>query len=340
MNLLLIGGGRFVGHHLLEAALAAGHSVTVFSRGHSRTQWPAGVQVRVGDRRADLTALRQGQWDAVLDCCAYLPGEVTQLAQALDGRAARYVLISSVSAYASFAQPNDEDSPLGHLAADDPDLLSGTVNGRSYGPLKAMTEAAALQAWGEAACLRIRPGLVIGPQDPTQRFTYWPVRLARAQAGEPVLAPGRPDTPVQWIDARDLAAFTLKALTEGRQGAVNVHTGRDELRLGAVLDEMAAALQCQPRCVWVPDEALQAAGVTPWNELPLWLPAQGEYAHFMRNSSERARAWGLRTRPVAETARDILTWWQALPAPQQAFDKAGLAPERERELLVAQGVLA
>ncbi|MFO1253678.1 MAG: NAD-dependent epimerase/dehydratase family protein [Inhella sp.] len=335
MNLLLIGGGRFVGHHLLEAALAAGHAVTVFSRGQSRSAWPAGVEVRVGDRRADLSALRQGQWDAVLDCCAYLPGEVTQLAQALDGRAARYVLISSVSAYASFAQPNDEDSPLGHLAADDPDLLSGTVNGRSYGPLKAMGETAALQAWGEAACLRIRPGLVIGPQDPTQRFTFWPARIARALAGEPVLAPGRSDTPVQWIDARDLAAFTLKALKDGRQGAVNVHTGRDELRLGTALEQMAAALQRQPRWVWVPDEALQAAGVTPWNDLPLWLPAQGEYAHFMRNSNARARAWGLQTRPVAETARDILAWWQALPAAQQVFDKAGLAPERERELLAA-----
>lgn len=335
MKLLLIGGGRFVGRHLLDAALAAGHELTVFSRGQSRQVWPAGVDVRVGDRHSALNSLRQGQWDAVLDCCAYLPSDVTRLAQALDGRAARYVLISSVSAYASFAAPNDEDSPLGSLPAHDPDLLAGNVNGRSYGPLKAMAEAAALAAWGPAACLRIRPGLVVGPQDPTQRFTYWPARLARVRPGEAVLAPGRPDAALQWVDARDLAAFTLRALADGRLGAVNVHTDPDALRLGSVLDEMAKALQRQPRWAWMPDAALLAAGVAPWNELPLWLPAEGEYAHFMRSANTRARAWDLQTRTVSETALDTLAWWQGLPPEQQRFDKAGLAAEREQQLLQA-----
>ncbi|MBH9554333.1 NAD-dependent epimerase/dehydratase family protein [Inhella gelatinilytica] len=337
MKLLFIGGGRFVGHHLLEAALHAGHQVTVFNRGKSCTEWPAGVDVRVGDRRSDLRALRQPQdrWDAVVDCCAYLPSEVHSLAAALQGRAARYVLISSVSAYAGFAQPNQEDSPLGSLPDDDPEVLSGTVNGRTYGPLKAMAEAAALQHWAEADCLRIRPGLVVGPQDPTQRFTYWPARLARAQDGEPVLAPGRPEAAVQWIDARDLACFTLQALEAGRHGAVNVHTAPDAMHLGAVLAEMAAALGRRPRWVWRSDAELLAAELKPWNDLPLWLPADGEYAHFMRNANARAVSWGLQTRSVVETARDTLAWWQGLPADQQGFDKAGLSAARERALLGA-----
>ncbi|MBB5204980.1 2'-hydroxyisoflavone reductase [Inhella inkyongensis] len=335
MKLLLIGGGQFVGHHLLEAALAAGHQVTVFNRGQSRTQWPAGVELRQGDRMGDLAALQHGEWDAVIDCCAYFPGQVRHLAQALRARVGRYVLISSVSAYAGFESANDEDSPLAQLplGEDDPEVQGQVLNGRTYGPLKALCEQALLQSWGADAALCIRPGLVVGPQDPTQRFTYWPARVARAGAGEAVLAPGLPQRELQFIDARDLAAFVLQALAQGRSGAVNVVTDPGALSMQGLLDTLAQITACQPRWVWVDDAPLLAADVKPWNDLPLWLPAQHEFAQFMQVRNQRARAWGLQTRPVADTARDTLAWWQGLAPEQQTFTKAGLAPEREQALL-------
>lgn len=342
MRILLIGGGRFVGHHFLEAALAAGHELTVFSRGISRQQWPAGVEVRVGDRGQDLSALGQGEWDAVLDCCAYFPAQVRSLAALLRERVGRYALVSSVSAYASFAASNDEDSGLASLPEGemDAEIQAGTINGRTYGPAKALCEAAAVQAWGEERCLRLRPGLVVGPQDPTQRFSYWPARVARAAQGEAVLAPGLPEAPVQFIDARDLAAFALLALKQARSGAVNVIGDPGALSMQGLLDELAAALQRRPRWVWRSDADLLAAELKPWNDLPLWLPAEGEHAHFMRVNNRRARAWGLQTRPVADTARDTLAWWQGLPPEAQRFTLAGLSPEREAALLASTAARA
>jgi 2'-hydroxyisoflavone reductase len=173
-RLLVIGGGRFVGRHLVQAALAAGWQVTMFNRGQSGPA-PAGVTALLGDRRAGLDALVGGPWDAVVDTCGYLPGEVTAMARHLQGQVGRYVFISSVSAYASFAEPNTESSPLGRL--DDPQTQ--VVDGRTYGPLKALCEQAVTEAFGERALL-LRPGLIVGPQDPTRRFTWWPARVARA----------------------------------------------------------------------------------------------------------------------------------------------------------------
>ena len=325
MRLLVIGGTRFVGRHLVDAALARGDQVTVFNRGQSG-RVPAGVEQRTGDRRADLSALATGTWDAVVDTCGYLPAEVRSMAATLAGRVGAYAFVSSISVYAGTATPNDESGAVGVID----DVLTTTVDGRTYGPLKALCEAALSEVLG-ADALVLRPGLIVGPHDPTQRFTYWPARLARAADGDAVLAPGRPEAAVQVIDARDLAAFTLKLLDDGARGTFN--TVGLPTTMQAVLQACADASGVRPDWRWVDIATLQARGLQPWSDLPLALPDDADHAGFMRTDVRRALAVGLVTRPLAETVADTLAWWQALPPAQQVFDKAGLTPEREAAAL-------
>ena len=336
MDLLIIGGTQFVGHHLTRAALARGDRVTLFNRGHTLGAPPPGVTWLRGDRRGDLSALQGGRWDAVVDCCGYLPGEVARMAEALDAQVGRYAFISSVSAYASSRQPNAEDAPLGSLPDDEAD--TEVVDGRTYGPLKALCEARLTQRLGPRALL-VRPGLVVGPHDPTQRFTWWPARLARAaQDGHPVLAPGAPQAPLQFIDARDLAALLLKLLDAGAEGAFNAVAPPGFTTMAGLLQACAdAAGLASPPLRWLDEATLLAQQVRPWVDLPLWLPADGEHAAFMAVPNARALAAGLRLRPLAQTVADTLAWWRALPAADQAFTKAGLAPAREQALLAGAG---
>lgn len=326
MRLLVIGGTRFVGRHLVEAALARGDAVTLFNRGRSGPA-PAGVEQRTGDRRSDLSALAEGRWDAVVDTCGYLPREVAAMAAVLRGRVRRYVFVSSVSVYASTAAGNTEDDPLATI--DDPG--TEVVDGRSYGALKALCEAALVDALGTQATV-VRPGLIVGPHDPTQRFTYWPARLARAVDGRPVLAPGRPDAPVQVIDARDLATFMLRLIDDDRAGVFNA-VGQT-LTMGQVLQACARAAAVRPELRWIDVATLQQRhGLQPWSDLPLALPDDTEHAGFMRTDASRARGAGLLTRPLAQTVDDTLAWWRALPPELQRFDRAGLDPQREAEVL-------
>lgn len=332
MKLLVIGGSRFVGRHLVAAARARGDSVTLFNRGLSAPA-PPDVELRQGDRRGDLGALAHGEWDAVIDTCGYLPGEVARMAQLLKGRVGRYLFVSSVSVYASTATPNHEDSALGTI--DDPDTT--TVDARTYGPLKALCEAELQRALPGAALL-LRPGLIVGPYDPTQRFSYWPARLARAAEGETVLAPGTPDAPLQFIDARDLAAFALHALETGVRGAFNVVSEPGRWTIGDVLHACAAAAGVRVRFAWRDIAALQALGIEPWSDMPLALPATPDYHAFMRTDARRAAAAGLQTRPLERTVADTLAWYRGLPPEQRVFDKAGLSSQREAAALAALGL--
>jgi 2'-hydroxyisoflavone reductase len=324
---LVIGGGRFVGRHLVDAALARGDAVTVFNRGLARSTWPEGVRVVNGDRNADLALLDAGRWDAVIDTCAYRPAEVERLADALQGRVDAYLLVSSISVYASFAQPNDEASPLGQL--DGPDTAA--IDARNYGPLKALCEAALRERFGDQRTLILRPGLIVGPHDPTQRFTYWPARIARAADGESVLVPGAPDDPVQFIDARDLAVFALNALRAGRRGVFNLTS--PPRRWGEVLDTCAAVAGRRPRWTWTSAQRLAELQLQPWSDLPVWLPPEGDTAGMARTSVQAALAAGLSLRPLCETVADTLAWQAALPPEEQTFSRAGLTPEREAEAL-------
>lgn len=336
MNLLVIGGTRFLGRHLVGAALARGDRVTLFNRGQSSPEVPAGVRWIQGDRKDDLSALATGHWDAVIDTCGYLPADVGRMAQALAGRVGCYAFISSVSAYASSARPNAEDAPLGRMADAPGD--STVVDGHSYGPLKALCEAAVRQAVGEAGSLLIRPGLIVGPHDPTGRFTWWPARLARAALdGQPVLAPGEPARPLQFIDARDLAAWTLHLLDAGTRGAFNAVAPPGFTTWGALIDACARAAGVLPDVRWLGDAALLSAGVQPWSDLPLWLPNDGpdaaEHAAFMAVPVAKALAAGLAIRPLGQTVADTLAWWRGLPADVRCFSSIGLAVEREAALL-------
>jgi 2'-hydroxyisoflavone reductase len=330
MKLLVIGGTRFVGRHLVAAALARGDEVTLFHRGRSG-QAPAGARQIVGDRQGDLAALATGTWDAVVDTCGYLPKDVARMADALQGRLGRYLFVSSVSVYASAAQPNDEAAAVGTIE----DIDTTVIDGRTYGPLKALCEAELQRRVGERA-LVIRPGLIVGPHDPTQRFTWWPARLARAALdGAPVLAPGRPTDPIQWIDVRDLADFMLHALDHALHGVFNLASAPGMATMGDLLAACAHAAGVAADLQWRAMGSLQAQGIEPWSDLPLALPDDDEHRHFMAHDTRKALAAGLHIRPLAATVADTLAWWRGLPADQQVFDKAGLAPERERAALAA-----
>jgi 2'-hydroxyisoflavone reductase len=330
MRWLVIGGTRFVGHHIVQAALAAGADITLFNRGRSATALPPGVRLITGDRRADLSVLRgaEGRWDVVVDCCAYLPAEAAAMAVALRGRVGLQVFISTVSVYASFAQANDEDSALAQI--EDPDTQ--TVDGRTYGALKALCELAVQRGADVPVCC-IRPGLVVGPQDPTQRFTYWPARVGRARDGELILAPGSAADGLQFIDARDLAAFVVKAASAGLRGSYNVLGTPGSVNVGGLLQACAEAAGVQAQWRWCDAAAAQRVGLRPWVDLPAWAPAQGDTAGFARVSNAKALAAGLQLRPVSQTVADTLAWHRGLPVDQQGFTLAGMSAEREREAL-------
>lgn len=321
MRILVIGGTRFLGRHLVEQALAAGHAVTLFHRGRSGAELFPQAERRIGDRNGDLAPLAGGEWDAVVDTCAYVPRHVHTAAAALRGRVGRYLLVSTISVYASMARPGpDENAALQALA----DPATEQVTGDTYGGLKALCEAALADALPGQE-LVARPGLIVGPRDPTGRFTWWPRRIA---AGGDVLAPGDPGAPVQFIDVRDLAAWLLRQAEAGTTGTFNLAGPETPLTMGELLDTAVRVLQPSARLHWAGEAFLLGAGVAPWTELPLWVPAAESGLHEV--SIARALASGLRCRPIAETLADTAGWAAASDGPH---DGIGLAPEREAALL-------
>ncbi len=325
MKLLVIGGTRFVGRAIVAEALSHGHQVTLFNRGQSNPDLFAAAEQLIGDRDGGLAILRGRTWDAVVDTCGYLPRLVRDSAALLAGAVGHYTFISSISVYDNPAPEGvDEDSPLGTLA--DPSVE--TIDGDTYGPLKVLCEQAVDEAMNGRA-LHIRAGLIVGPHDPTERFVYWPRRVA---AGGEMLAPGGPAHAVQFIDARDLAAWTIQATGEGRRGPFNVTGPAEPLGMGGLLTACREATGAEVRFTWVPDDFLLQQGVRPWSDLPLWIPA-GE-AGLMRARIDRALAAGLTYRPLVATVRDTLVWDRARPAEARTGGLT-LRPERERDILTA-----
>ncbi len=324
MNILIIGGTIFLGRHIVDAALARGHNVTLFNRGQHNPELFPQIEKLRGDRSqpGDLQALQARKWDAVIDTCGYLPRIVGLSAQALAGSVGGYVFISTISVYAQPPYPGmDEYAPPARLA----DESIETLNNETYGGLKALCEqAVAAELPGRA--LVIRPGLIVGPHDPSDRFTYWPARMQRGGA---VLAPGEPGALVQIIDGRDLAEWTIR-MVEGQQTGIFNATGPAlPLTLDAVIETCRQAAGTPADLTWVDEEFLLAQGVTPYTELPLWLP--GASAAMDQVSIAKALACGLTFRPLAATVADTLTWDNTRPA--GAARKNGLSPEREAALL-------
>ncbi|MBP6180220.1 MAG: hypothetical protein KA480_18030 [Anaerolineales bacterium] len=323
MKILIIGGTRFLGRHLVNSARARWHEVTLFNRGQTNPGLFGQVNSIRGDREKDLDQL-SGQWDAVIDTCGYLPRIVRMSAEALRGRVAKYVFISSISVYSEFKKIGiDESDPVGRLA----DESVEEVTGETYGPLKALCEQAVQDVFGIDSLI-IRPGLIVGPHDPTDRFTYWPVRVAR---GGTVLAPDNPSVPVQIIDVRDLSDFIIELIQQNVSGVFNATGPGRELTFGTLLDTCKLVSASDVRFQWAPADFLAKNNVAPWSDMPVWVPDTEEDAGFSRVNVSKAVGSGLKFTPLEETVRATLSWASAR-AEDHAW-KAGLTMERESELL-------
>jgi 2'-hydroxyisoflavone reductase len=333
MELLLIGGGIFLGAALVDAALARGHRLTVFNRGRARSEWPEGVDVLVGDRNGDLALLADRHFDAVIDTCGFVPAELRASVAAL-ASCGRYCLVSSISAYASFAHaPVRETDPL---AASDGIAEDDTDRERHYGPQKAACERVVAAAFGERALI-VRPGLIVGPGDRSGRFSYWPWR---ALAGGEILVPDvSGDEPIQLVDVRDLAAWIVHAVEAGASGPFNA-TGPQDGRTCGWPEVLEATLEAARRrggaplrFVPVGEAFLIEQGVAPWNELPLWVPtSDADHLGFARVDCSRAVGAGLVTRPLADTVDAVLDEFATL-VDDDPRRRGKLTPERERELI-------
>lgn len=343
MKLLVIGGTRFVGRHFVTAAVARGHEVTLFNRGQHAPSPVDGVETICGDRNVDLDKLRGRRWDVVLDFPGLLPSVVRASALALSDAVDIYVFVSSQSVYADVSRPGvDESSPVATLTEEqlervkaiDPSQATAPSLGDLYGGLKVLCEQAAQEVMNDRV-LVVRPGLIVGPYDYSDRFTYWVARVAR---GGEVLAPGSPQRHVQFIDARDLAEWAVSMVERKQTGVYNCNGLPGALTMGQVLDECKAVSGSDATFAWADEEFLAREQVAAWSELPLWLPEnEPRLKGFMYINCDKAFAAGLTVRPLTQTIADTLTWHQASHADQPM--KAGLAPEKEHKLLQATEVV-
>ena len=333
LRILILGGTGFIGPYQVRYALSRGHKVTTFNRGKTHPgELPGEVEQLIGDRNGQLEALKDRQWDVVIDNPTTLPAWVRDAAQILKGNVDRYVFISTISVYADTSKGVDETAPLAKYDGADPfkeTLEAMRASGyKTYGPLKALSEQET-EKWFPGKVLIIRPGLIVGPRDETDRFTYWPVRIDR---GGDVLAPGMSNDPVQFIDARDLAEWTIRMVENRETGTYNATGPAKSLGIGGMLDGIKRALNANAKFTWVPADFLKQQKVEAWSDMPVWT---GEESGMARASISRALAKGLTFRPLADTARDTLAWFQSQPQDRQSKMKAGLSPEREAEVLAA-----
>ncbi len=330
MKLLVLGGTVFLGRHLVELALERGHEVTLFHRGLTGRELFSQLEHVHGNRLNDLSNLEHvvasgRRWDAVLDTSGYVPRAVRESATLLSRATDLYAFVSSVSVYAEFREEGmDEAAQTASLA----DPTREDVTGETYGALKALCEQAAAAVMGDRRTLVVRPGLIVGPFDPTDRFTYWPVRVSLP--GE-ILAPGRPEVSVQCIDVRDLASWMINMLEHQVVGTFNA-VG-PTYSLGDVLEASERVAGTKPQVTWVSESFLLERGVRPWLDLPLWVPEEPAQAGFAKIDASRARGVGLTTRSIDESVAAVLAWFSQERDPVTL--RAGLGREREAELLAA-----
>lgn len=335
LRMLVFGGTGFIGPKLVDYALSRGHSVTLFNRGRTNTHLFADLPKVIGDRDPEkgegIKGLAEGEWDVVFDDNGYYPRHVKASAEMLAGRVDHYIYVSSISAFASLAQNGqDEDAPLAEL--EDPTVETMGDQFQHYGGLKVLCERAA-QAAFPTGCTVVRPGYIVGPGDPTDRFTYWPVRIDR---GGDALIPGSKDDPIQVIDVRDLAEWMVHLAEKRTLGVFNACGPAEKLAWGTVIDACVKASAKPAKVHWVSNEELSGENAPP---LPIWAPPQGDSAGVHTVSNARARAAGLGFRPIALTVSDTLGWFSSLPAERQAALKAGMSPADESRILKALGAI-
>jgi 2'-hydroxyisoflavone reductase len=339
MKLLILGGTRFVGRHLVTAALARHHEITLFNRGKHSSAALTNVETIYGDRNGDLAKLQGRRWDAVIDTCGYLPSTVRASAEILSHSVDVYVFISSLSVYADVSRLGiDETAPIARLtseqleranAIDSSGQTSAVTYGEMYGGLKALCEQAAEEVLPNRVLI-IRPGLIIGSYDYTDRFTYWVERVAR---GGEVLAPGRPGRYLQFIDVRDLSEWTVRMIERKATGVYNANSLPRNLTMERVLEECKAVSGSDASFTWVSDNFLLQEKVAPWSEMPLWMPEEDapHVKGFMFINCDKAVAAGLSFRPLNDTIRDTLRWRETNGLNEEL--KAGINPDKEQRLL-------
>jgi 2'-hydroxyisoflavone reductase len=329
-KVLILGGTGFIGPHFVKALMDGGHTVTLFNRGKRDPEAHPGVEQLLGDRDGQLDALKGRSWDAVIDNSGYFPRTVRLSAELLKPRVKQYIFISSIAAYADFATPNiDENYRLAKL--DGPVVEEFT--GKTYGPLKVLCEEVVNEVYGNHATI-IRPTYIAGPGDYTDRFTYWPFRVA--QGGE-MLAPGTPDSLIAYIDVRDLADFIRRCTERQVAGTYNIVNKPGASTIGGLIDASKRVTGGNPTVTWAPVDFLRAQGLIATElarnpQLPIWDPPTGAMMGIGLVRCDRALKKGLKFRPMDQTVRDTMAWQKSRPPADQVL-KAGIKPEREAELL-------
>ncbi|MCP4271739.1 MAG: NAD-dependent epimerase/dehydratase family protein [Gammaproteobacteria bacterium] len=332
LKILFLGGTGFLGPHTVNHAIARGHQVTLFNRGRSKEGLFPDLEAIVGNRdpKIDkgLDGLKGKQWDCVIDTSGYVPRIVNASSKLLAPHCQHYLFISSISAYADFTQSGmQEDAAVGTLE----DTTVETIDSETYGPLKAYSEQAAEKNFKGRTTV-IRPGLIVGPRDRTDRYTYWPVRIAK---GGEVLAPGDGKDYVQYIDVRDLGQFIIHCLEQKAVGTFNATSPMDNETTQDMLGHCKRALSSDATFTWADTDFLQQNEVMPWGGMPVWVPRKGEIGGISRINSSKAEQLGLNARPRSETAVDTFTWYGQQPAARRKTLRAGISSEKEIEVLTA-----
>jgi 2'-hydroxyisoflavone reductase len=328
VKILILGGSKFLGRHIVEAALARKHEITMFNRGHTSPELFPTIKKLRGDRDGNLEALRGGRWDCVIDTSGQTSAQVKASAELLAPSIEHYIFVSSLSVYADFSTIGmTEKAPTASLP---PGTIENQDNAETYGPRKFLCEQAA-ETMMPGKALILRPGLIIGPYDSTDRFIYW---LRRVASGSEVIAPENPNSPIQLIDARDLAEWIIRMAEIKQTGVFNVTGPKEPLTFGQMLNVCKNVTGSRAHFTWVDGEFLLHAGVTPWGHLPFWIPASDtSYAgHFLIDSS-KAFGTGLVCKPIEETIRDIFLWDCEREKTESKNSPIGLTTERERTLI-------
>ena len=336
LRILILGGTGFTGPFQVAYALARGHQVTLFNRGSRPSpEWPGEVEQLHGDRnKGELGVLEGREWDVCIDNPTTLPFWVRDAGRTLRDQVGHYVFISTISVYADGSRPGiDEDAPLAAYTGNDPlaetmDTLRADM-GNLYGPLKAASEAEARRQFGDRVSI-VRPGYIVGPRDETDRFTYWPLRVA--EGGE-VLVPGDGRDPVQFIDGRDLGEWVIRLAEERTFGTFNAVGPAQRLDTDPFLAGIKSVTGGDARFTHVPADFLAAREVRFGADLPIWFPQDHEFGGYGQVDNSRAIAAGLTFRPLETTVADLLAWYRGLPPERQAEPRAGMSRQREAELL-------
>lgn len=326
-KILILGGTRFLGPAIVHFARERGHTLTLFNRGKSNPGLFPDIENLIGDRDGKLDALKDRKWDAVVDTSGYVPRIVRMSAELLAPNVKQYLFISSISVYKEPIAPGaDESAPVATM--EDP---ANEEVMKHYGALKALCEQEASKAFPDRAT-NIRPGLIVGPEDPTDRFTYWPVRIAK---GGEVLCPGDGTDRVQIVDVRDLGAWIVRMIEGGHTGTYNAVGPEKPMTMKEMLMACRKGVGSDAKLVWAPAKFLEEHKVEAWSDMPAWVPPGSDSSGLTQVDCSKAIAKGLKFRPVEETAADTVAWWNAEPEERRAKLKAGISAEREKEVLAA-----